>query len=135
MGLYRYAISLAATTGFTYLKDVPLSDGRKMDAPLNTYKPSTKVLSLASGGVRRVGSPIDTWFWASLDATGRAFFRTYCPGAFANPVWIRTLTDDNVWVTAKVVMLWMPNGEQWQSDFTMSFTLTFKVLSTVVVTL
>ena len=124
-GRYAYALSATGIAGsFVYLFSVPVP------APLNLYVPALKIQTLADGGARYEGAPVNTWYYASLDAVERAFFRIYCPGLVADDVYIQTLNGENTWVTARTKMLWSPQ-EKFENDCTLGFTLTFKIKSAV----
>lgn len=121
---YKYAVSTTSTdVSFVYLFE------QNIPAPLNTYKPSTQVLQLGNGGVRLAGFPQCTWYWASLEAAERAFLRTYCPDAYAENVFIKTLNHNNEWVKAQTIMVWMPEGEQYSIDNSLGVTLSFRILT------
>jgi len=121
----RFAISATGVNGtFVYL----FTAGTV--APLNTYKPSSKLQSLGDGGIRAAGWPICTWYWASLEEAERTFFRTYCPGTYAQDVYIYTLNNENDWVQCQTIMLWQPE-EAWANANTVGFTIGFKVKNEV----
>jgi len=124
-GRYRYAISATGIAGsYVYLFSA------KVLAPLNLYIPALSVQKLASGGLRFEGAPVCTWYYAYLDPVARAFFRSYCPGLFAEDIYIHTLNDENVWVNARTIMNWQ-SQEKYESDSSIGFTFTFKVKSAV----
>ena len=119
---YKYAICIAAELQtMSYLFQVPIP------APLNLYKPSSKIQRLGNGGIRHAGWPIDLWSWASLEAAERSYFRTICPGAYADDIYIATLNDNNAWVLARTKMFWPMEGEDFSNDNTLGFQLIFKV--------
>lgn len=119
-----YAISLTATEGdFVFLSSIPVV------APLTNWKPYSKLQSLGDGGERYAGWPITTMYWAGITLADREFFRTYCPGRYAKNIYINTLNDDDVWVTALTNMFWMRETEDWAVEKSLGFTLTYKVKS------
>lgn len=114
---YLYEIG-ATEIGMVTLESLGLK------APKNEYAIYANSITLGDGSERGVGSPMFVWNWGYLTSAQRATLRAYCTGKSAN-VFIKTIKDDNSYVTYSAIMVW-PNSEERAAGRVLDFSIEFR---------
>jgi len=119
-GRYKYALG-TTPENMVYLFQMGVK------APLQTFRPYSKIIEDAAGGTVGQGRAGDEWLWNVITDAQRAQLRAYCPGASAD-VYVWTLDDSlatPAWKLFRGKMRWNQISEDRQSNSRLKLSLSF----------